>query len=332
MKTILLVTEQYDPTADNLIQVLCGRGRPFLRWNLDRYPQGSTLTYHASTEGFGGALSVDGQTVPLDAIGSVWYRALRCRGFPSGLKPEELEFAIREAENTVQSLPAVTDWHWMNKPGRHRAAQWKPAQLAVARRLGLRIPRTVITNDPNTIREFHEQCGGAIIYKPHSQTLSIEPGKAAFTGIVSDKTLSSLDLIRHTPGIFQELVAKDCEVRLTVVEDKMFAARILSQKNERTKLDWRTAPYELNYEPTELPADIRDKVRALMAEYGITYSCLDFIVTPDGEYVFLESNPRGQYLWIEYYTGMPITEAIADSLTGTFSPCNLSGSISADLS
>jgi beta-lactam-binding protein with PASTA domain len=37
-------------------------------------------------------------------------------------------------------------------------------------------------------------------------------------------------------------------------------------------------------------------------------------VTPDGQYVFLESNPRGQYLWIEDYTGMPITEAIADAV------------------
>jgi D-alanine-D-alanine ligase-like ATP-grasp enzyme len=63
-----------------------------------------------------------------------------------------------------------------------------------------------------------------------------------------------------------------------------------------------------------LPADIRDKVSGFMAEAGLIYSCIDFIVTPEGRYVFLESNPRGQYLWIEHYTGMPITEAIADAL------------------
>ena len=115
--------------------------------------------------------------------------------------------------------------------------------------------------------------------------------------------------------VAQELVPKDYEVRLTVVADKMFATKVLSQQNERTKLDWRTAPHDIKYEPIELPADIRDKVGAFMAETGLVYSCIDFIVTPEGRHVFLESNPRGQYLWIEHYTGMPITEAIADALT-----------------
>ena len=121
-------------------------------------------------------------------------------------------------------------------------------------------------------------------------------------------------LIQHAPGIFQELVPKDYEVRLTVVADQMFAAKILSQQNELTKIDWRIAPHEITYEPVELPAEIRNSVKAFMTECGLVYSCLDFIVTPDGRHVFLESNPRGQYLWIEDYTRMPITEAIADAV------------------
>ena len=314
MKTILLVTEQFDPTADHLIQVLRQRGCPVLRWNLDRYPQDSTLTYRASAHEFGGSIATDGRIVPFDVIGSVWYRASRCRGFPPNLKPEELKFAEREAESALHSLPLITDWRWINEPRRHRDASWKPAQLAAARRLGLDVPRTVITNDPSVVTAFREECGGTIIFKALSQTLSLEPGKAAFTAIVTDEVLSSLSLIRHTPGIFQELVPKDYEVRLTVVADKMFAAKLLSQKDDRTKIDWRIAPHDIKYEPIELPADVRDKVSDFMAKNRLTYSCIDFIVTPEGRHVFLESNPRGQYLWIEHYTGMPITEAVADAL------------------
>ena len=77
----------------------------------------------------------------------------RC-GFPASLKPEELAFAAREAESALNSLPLVTDWHWINEPRRHRDAAWKPAQLAAARRLSLAIPRTVITNDPGVVRGF----------------------------------------------------------------------------------------------------------------------------------------------------------------------------------
>ena len=266
MKTILLVTEQFDPTADYLIQVLRRRGCPVLRWNLDRYPQDSTLTYRASVDELGGSIATEGRIVPFDLIGSVWYRASRCRGFPADLQPEELEFAGREAESALNSLPLVADWHWINKPQRHRDAAWKPAQLAAARRLGLAIPRTAITNDPSVVTAFREECGGTIIFKTLSQTLGLEAGKAAFTAIVTDEVLSSLSLIRYTPGIFQEFVLKDYEVRLTVVAEKMFAAKILSQRNERTKVDWRIAPHDIKYEPIELPADIREKVAAFMTE------------------------------------------------------------------
>jgi len=115
MKTILLVTEQYDPTADNLLQVLRRRGCPVLRWNLDRYPHGSTLTYRASVHGFEGELrSMAGscRSTPLAAFGI----APCARGFPGDLKPEEREFSTREAECALNSLPAVTDWRWMNEP------------------------------------------------------------------------------------------------------------------------------------------------------------------------------------------------------------------------
>jgi glutathione synthase/RimK-type ligase-like ATP-grasp enzyme len=314
MKTILLVTEQFDPTADYLIQVLRRRGCSVLRWNLDRYPQDSTLTYRVSAHESGGSIATEGRVAPFDDIGSVWYRASRCRGFPADLKPEALEFAGREAESALNALPLVTDWRWMNEPRRHRDAAWKPGQLAAARRLKLDVPPTVITNDPEVVKAFREESGDAIIFKTLSRTLSLEPGKAAFTAVVTDEALSSLGLIRHTPGIFQALVPKAYEVRLTVVADKMFAAKVLSQGSERTKLDWRIAPHDVKYEPIELPADIRDKVSGFMAETGLIYSCIDFIVTPEGRHVFLESNPRGQYLWIEHYTGMPITEAIADAL------------------
>lgn len=315
MKTALLFTESYDPTGDNLIQVLRHRGTSLLRWNLDSYPHASTLTYRASQEGFDGVLSVDSRVMPLSDIGSVWYRAVQARGFPESLNAQERDFAEHEAEHVVESLHAVSNWRWMNAPEAHRGATWKPAQLALARRLGLDIPRTLITNEPGAVNAFREECGGEIVYKTLSPSFLLEKRKTAFTGIVREENLGSLGLIRNAPGIFQELVPKDYEIRLTVVAEKMFAARILSQANDAARLDWRKAPYDVSYEAVELPTDVRAKVAAFLSQSGLVYSCLDLIVTPDGRHVFLESNPRGQYLWIEHYTGLPITDAIADWLT-----------------
>ncbi|MBL8437973.1 MAG: hypothetical protein JNM61_07230, partial [Zoogloeaceae bacterium] len=37
----------------------------------------------------------------------------------------------------------------------------------------------------------------------------------------------------------------------------------------------------------------------------------------EGDYLFLELNPQGQFLYVEIKTGLPITEAMADLLTGS---------------
>ena len=49
----------------------------------------------------------------------------------------------------------------------------------------------------------------------------------------------------------------------------------------------------------------------------LVFGAIDMIVTPAGEYVFLEINANGQYLWIEKQTGLPITSSIVDLLIGT---------------
>jgi glutathione synthase/RimK-type ligase-like ATP-grasp enzyme len=272
------------------------------------------LTYRATATGFEGAIETDGRVVPFDDIGSVWYRTYRASGFPAGLNSDQREFAEQEAEMALEALPLVTNWQWINDPRHHRQATRKPAQLFAARRLGFAIPQTVISNDPGKIRTFCDRGGSEIIYKALSQSTNLEPGKTIFTGAVTSQALSFLDLIRHTLGIFQELIPKAYEVRLTVVVDRILAVKILSQEKEQTRIDWRVAPYELKYEPTDLPQDIRYLVAAFMAEFNLVYSCLDFIITPEGQYVFLESNPGGQYPWIEYLTGLPITETIVDAL------------------
>jgi glutathione synthase/RimK-type ligase-like ATP-grasp enzyme len=63
-----------------------------------------------------------------------------------------------------------------------------------------------------------------------------------------------------------------------------------------------------------LPSAIQAKLLALMDRLGLVFGCVDIILTPAGEYVFLEVNPSGQWGWIEDKTGMPITSALVDLL------------------
>jgi len=110
-------------------------------------------------------------------------------------------------------------------------------------------------------------------------------------------------------------VNKQYEVRLTVVDERFFAARI-DAGSDAARIDWRRDYDSLSYEViSELPADVCAGVRRLMRSFGLRFAAMDFIVDPAGTRHFLDLNPNGQWAWIEDATGLPITAALADALT-----------------
>jgi glutathione synthase/RimK-type ligase-like ATP-grasp enzyme len=46
----------------------------------------------------------------------------------------------------------------------------------------------------------------------------------------------------------------------------------------------------------------------------LDFGAIDIILTPDDEYVFLEINQSGQWMWVQNQTGLMIGEAIAELL------------------
>src|ERR1700730_150503 len=174
MKIVLLITEQFDPTADLLIAELRRRDVPCVRWNLDQFPLGSSLTYRASKQLFDTEIITDGRRVDLNDIGSVWCRRFSPGGFNVDIGPKEKQFAELEARTVLTALMKVAKCIWINHPERERVANSKPIQLSVARKVGSDIPRTVITNDPDEVRAFIGNSDARIVYKALSQPLNIE--------------------------------------------------------------------------------------------------------------------------------------------------------------
>jgi len=314
----LLIADTFEPTADLLVAELRRRGVACMRWNLDRYPLEAGLTYRAANGRFEVELTGDGRRLDLADVASVWCRSLLPSGFPEELEAQDRAFAETGARRALDALTTVCDALWVNHPVRQRLANSKPAQLHAARRVGLDIPATVITNDPAAARASIAGGAGETVYKSLSQNLDLDPGTGLYTGVVTGTELANLDLIRLTPGIFQERIAKAYELRVTVVGTRIFSARIDSQARAETALDWRRRPFDVDDRPVDLPAEIEAGVLALMDVLGLVYGAFDFIVTPDGRHVFLEVNPGGQYMWVEAGTGLPITAALADTLAA---PC-----------
>jgi len=314
MKTVLLITARFDPAADLVLAELRSRGARCVRWNTREFPIESRLSYWLSNSDFHGEIASDNHTLDLADIGSIWWQWDDPVGFPPELSGAERRFAESEARLAIAALMTVGDFFWVNHPARERVAGSKPAQLLVASQLGFDVPNTVVTNDPDKVRHFLASSRKQVVYKGFSQPDNMEPGKALFTGVLTEEAVANIDLIKLTPGIFQERVDKDYEVRSTVVGSKIFSARINSQAHADGALDWRRALHDVEYEPISIPEDIQQKILLFMKRFGLVYGAFDFIVTPDSRYVFLEVNPSGQYMWLECATGLGITSALAHLL------------------
>ena len=159
---------------------------------------------------------------------------------PEALELGTREFCEREAraflEGTLLALPTP---HWLSFPQSIWRAEHKPYQLAVAARLGFTIPPTLITNDQKRILEFAQ--GRRLIGKAvHSGYIAGSKGnQAIFTSALSTDDFADLDSLALAPVTFQEKVEKLSDIRETVIGTEVFAAEILSQARESSKLDWR---------------------------------------------------------------------------------------------
>lgn len=314
--TVLIVTQDFDPTVDPVVRSLAAKGAEVVRIDLSYFPQTMTVT----TSDFGGdrrRLRHRDRDVDLDRLSGVWYRRPTAFGFDKEMGEAEQQFARNEALHGVGGILRATDCLWVNRPDVDAVAELKPYQLALAKKLGLRVPRTLLTNDPHEVTELLASADRPIVYKALTGGVIHYPGafpSGLFTAMVGDELPEHVERVRHTMCMFQEYIDKSYEIRLTVIGNTYFPVTIKSQDLESTTVDWRgenILPYG-DYAP--LPDEVVKQTQALLTELDLVYAAVDFIVTPSGEFVFLEVNPSGQFMWMYHDLGLPFGDWIADLL------------------
>jgi len=252
---------------------------------------------------------------------SVWCRRPKPPVPQEGIQDADVrEFVAEESHDFLRDLWNAVDCRWLPaRPLTILRAQCKAAQLRVAGELGLELPPTLFTNDPDEFLNFYQQNNGNIV----SKLVGFAIQKAArntflrFTEVVAKRDVGYATTIQYCPVILQAYVPKRLELRITVVGRQVFAAEIHSQDTHHTRHDWRR--YDLDHTPHfvhDLPPEVQERLVRLVERLGLCYGAIDMILTPDGRYVFLEINPNGQYLWIEKKIGLPISAAICDLLMG----------------
>jgi glutathione synthase/RimK-type ligase-like ATP-grasp enzyme len=277
--------------------------------DLSAFPERARLTM--SYDCCGGRsfrFDVNGRTLDLGDVGAVWWRRPQPPQVSSAItRPSHRLFAANEAQEALAGLWHALDVFWVNDPARDHVAHRKAFQLRAAHDVGLRIPRTLITNDPGSARSFADSHGyRGVVYKSFSATEE----EWRETRLLRPEELSLLDNVSYAPVIFQEYVEAAYDVRVTMVGGDAYAAAIHSQETEYP-VDFRMDIANARIEPVSLPEQVEGLLRDLMLRLGLQYGAIDMRRTPDDRYVFLEINPAGQWLFVEQASGQPIANALA---------------------
>lgn len=235
----------------------------------------------------------------------VWFRRPRKPYLPTTLHPEDKINAEKEITMFYHTLwrTIAKEAIWINAVDAAKAANSKVLQLMIAKRVGLQVPPTLVSNDKLKVIDFITHYGdGNVIYKTLYPMVWLkgEEIRLTYTKQIKMDDLPEKDIFQMTPGIFQQRINKAFELRVNYFGHVPVAVKIKSQDHPKGQLDWRRIPtHEMELEPFELPSAIKDQCCQIMQQLGLLFACFDFIVTKDNEYYFLELNESGQFLWIE---------------------------------
>lgn len=297
---ILIVAPGDDLHAQVVRERIRDLGGECTIWNTTWFPWRQRITWRPE------AYAVcDGETdFNLEDTTCIWWRRYRRPTAPPNLVDVHVKkFCVGEAAEMMRGFIAASAMRIVNDPIAERKAGYKILQLHLARKLGMAIPATIVSNDQGRLMDFVTHYRSCIIKPllcdyPHNF-----PTRQCTSEDFKDAAQAAL-----APSLVQELVDYRLDIRVCAIGSEMFAAELHRDDGE-TVPDWRHLPN--GWRPHALPEGIRSFIGRMMSELRLDMGSFDFRFTPRGEYVFFEVNPSGQFLFLEVDAGLNVSHALA---------------------
>lgn len=303
---LLILTSKHDLTVDYLITELLDRRLPYFRLNAEELSS-CRFTFWKNDDHIVRRISTHPRTLDLDAVTAVWYRrAMHPIADQTLSQPEQL-FTTGELRHLVFGLvfdPCIT---WVNPIDKVSVAEHKLYQLQIASSLGLQVPRTLVSADIDELRSFALSNSNGTIVKPIFHGLFFDgiSHHSIYTRRIDADSLDPNSL-RSCPILLQEEIPRVADVRATFIGSECFVADI---RGDKSLVDWRDPNIAVNYDVSTLDNETGVLCRRMLAQMGLTYGAFDFIRTPEGNLIFLELNPTGEWAWLEERLHFPMRNA-----------------------
>ena len=297
--TVLILGSQRDEHAAHVFAEL--RRREFDVEYLDSrlFPQTTCL----SLEPVSGEWRIDlpsGRTIRASQIRSVYWRNYEECSTPVLPDSRQNYVAANDSRGLFESLLIELPTRWVNGWDAYRLHQTKPVQLARVARLGIETPATLLTNHPREVLRFATQHEGCI-FKP------VQGGDHARRLTADHLSLKNLESLKFAPVTVQEEI-HGTNIRVFVAGERVAACEVRTGS-----VDYRDDP-RCELLPHELPDDVASQCRRLARELHLRWTGIDFRLTPESRYIFLEANPSPMFLGFEAATGLPLTEMLIELL------------------
>jgi glutathione synthase/RimK-type ligase-like ATP-grasp enzyme len=249
----------------------------------------------------------EGVHLRLEELQLVWWRRLNPpQIIPSDVvEPDHIGLIRNDCQTALLGL-FVNEFRgkWVNDIRAARLAENKLIQLRAAEQAGFRVPRTLVSNDPATIRAFCKALDYQVVVKAVRGTVDCH----LFTRMLAEEHLASAECLRLSPAIYQELIPGNLHLRVHCFGEAIHAVTIESQE-----LDWREnldTPFRI----MPLGSDVKDKLRNCLRLLGLKMGVVDLKLSTTGSPVWLEINPQGQFLFSEGLSGLDLTTELAKFL------------------
>lgn len=307
---ILVVSYPEDDHTTAVVERLLADGREVALLDVATLSTSSSLELEYASGSASTVLVTAGASVDLSRASSGWWRRLRgVLPDPAVVDPSAFGFVQSETAEVFEGVIAASEADWINPPAADTRAQHKPLQWRVAADVGLAVPRTIVTRDPDRATAFVAELGiGHVVTK----AFLARADAWRETHRLEAADVDRLDQVRFAPTILQEYVP-GVDYRVTMVDGRAFAAEIDATATSHPA-DMRMVLGEAQVRAAVLPDAVIVALDRLMHALGLVYGAIDLRRTPDGDYVFFEVNPAGLWLFAEERTGLPITAAVADAL------------------
>lgn len=254
----------------------------------------------------------------------VWLRNKFFSFVIGDLDDQRRRFESNSREAVIRTLIDCFSLQVINRSTKFIAPESKGLQTVLAKKCELMVPLTAVSSDRARMKKFVGACDSTIMKAiGRSWVESFHDKNGKFHDVISVMTnnvrlnelAGSTDAeVSSVPCILQQEVVKEYELRSIFVGGEILHYRVNSQRRELTKLDWRMGerlPNLIDPQPHSRSASFDDKIRNLMAALELEVGVLDFAVTPQGEEVFFECNPNGQWALLEQKEDPTISEAVA---------------------